>query len=248
MLKDQNGFKFLDKGKGEPLILLHGLIGELSNWDAVVDYFSKQYRVIIPALPIYSIPVRKLGLETLTDFLESFVDFLALDQINLMGNSLGGHIGLIYALRRKEKVKRLILTGSSGLFENSMGGSYPKRGNYEYIKERTEYTFYDPKTATTALVDHVFDTMKSIQNCLSIVAIAKSAQRNNMSKELNAVAAPTLLVWGLNDTITPPYVAHEFDRLIPNATLSFIDECCHAPMMEQPNKFNQLVEAFLKES
>ena len=108
MLKDQNGFNFLDKGEGEPLILLHGLIGELSNWDAVVDYFSKQYRVIIPALPIYSIPVRKLGLETLTDFLESFVDFLALDQINLMGNSLGGHIGLIYALRRKEKVKRLV--------------------------------------------------------------------------------------------------------------------------------------------
>jgi pimeloyl-ACP methyl ester carboxylesterase len=210
MLKDQNGFNFLDKGEGEPLILLHGLIGELSNWDAVVDYFSKQYRVIIPALPIYSIPVRKLGLETLTDFLESFVDFLALDQINLMGNSLGG--------------------------------------NYEYIKERTEYTFYDPKTATKALVDHVFDTMKSIQNCLSIVAIAKSAQRNNMSKELHSVAAPTLLVWGLNDTITPPYVAHEFDRLIPNATLRFIDECCHAPMMEQPNKFNLILEAFLKKA
>ena len=72
MLKDKNGFKFLDKGEGEPLILLHGLIGELSNWDAVSDYFSKGYRVIIPVLPIYSIPVRKLGLETQTDFLKCY--------------------------------------------------------------------------------------------------------------------------------------------------------------------------------
>ena len=69
MLKDQNGFKFLDKGEGEPLILLHGLIGELSNWDAVVDHFSKRYRVIIPSF-LFKDEVRKLGLETLTDFLD----------------------------------------------------------------------------------------------------------------------------------------------------------------------------------
>jgi pimeloyl-ACP methyl ester carboxylesterase len=245
MIKEENGYKYLDEGEGEPLILLHGLIGALSNWDAIVNHFSGNYRVIIPSLPIYSIPVRKLGLETLTDFVEEFVDYLELEKFNLMGNSLGGHIALIYALRKKEKVNRLILTGSSGLFENSMGGSYPKRGNYEYIKERTEYTFYNPKTATTELIDHVFDTMKSIQNCLSIVAIAKSAQRTNMSKDLQGIVAPTLLIWGLNDTITPPYVAHEFDRLIPNTTLKFIDECCHAPMMEKPDKFNDLLDLFL---
>ena len=246
MIKEQNGFHFLDQGAGDTMILLHGLIGELSNWTAVVDYFSQHYRVIIPSLPIYTLPVRKLGLETLTDFVESFIDQLNIDKVHLMGNSLGGHIALIYALRRKEKVNSLILTGSSGLFENSMGGSYPKRGNYDYIKKRTEYTFYNPKTATKELVDHVFNTMKSIQNCLSIVAIAKSAQRNNMAKELSAVVAPTLLIWGLNDTITPPYVAHEFDRLIPNTTLRFIDECCHAPMMEKPEKFNQLISDFLQ--
>jgi pimeloyl-ACP methyl ester carboxylesterase len=127
-----------------------------------------------------------------------------------------------------------------------MGGSYPKRGSYEYIKERVEYTFYNPKTATKELVDEVFDTMKSIPKCLRIVAIAKSAQRNNMADEIVKINVPTLLIWGLNDTITPPYVAHEFNRLIPNSTLRFLDECCHAPMMEHPEKFNNLLMDFLE--
>jgi pimeloyl-ACP methyl ester carboxylesterase len=162
-----------------------------------------------------------------------------------MGNSLGGHVALLYTLENADKVRRLILTGSSGLFEDSMGGSYPKRGNYEYIRERVAYTFYDPNVATKELVDEVFETTKSIPKCMRIVAIAKSAQRHNMAEEIPNIKIPTLLVWGLNDTITPPIVAHEFNRLIPNSELKFIDNCSHAPMMEHPEKFNQLVETFV---
>ena len=67
-----------------------------------------------------------------------------------------------------------------------------------------------------------------------------------MASEITNITVPTLLVWGLNDTITPPMVAHEFNRLIPNSTLKFIDKCSHAPMMEHPGKFNELLEAFIK--
>ncbi|MGB3780370.1 MAG: alpha/beta hydrolase, partial [Tunicatimonas sp.] len=157
-------------------------------------------------------------------------------------------IGLIYTLANQEKVKRLVLTGSSGLFENSMGGSFPKRGSYQYIKERVEYTFYNPATITKEYIDEVFEITTSIPKCMSIVAIAKSAQRNNMAEELHKIQVPTLLVWGLNDTITPPLVGHEFNRLIPHARLRFIDHCCHAPMMENPNRFNALLEEFLQEA
>jgi pimeloyl-ACP methyl ester carboxylesterase len=163
----------------------------------------------------------------------------------IMGNSLGGHVALLYTLKNSQHVKKLILTGSSGLFEDSMGGSYPKRGNYEYIKERVAYTFYNPDVATKELVDEVFETTRSIPKCMRIVAIAKSAQRHNMAEDIPNIKAPTLLVWGLNDTITPPIVAHEFNRLIPNSKLKFIDRCSHAPMMEHPEKFNELVEEFL---
>lgn len=244
-VKEEGEFKFVDEGKGQVLLLLHGLFGALSNWEGVVNRFSRNFRVVIPMLPIYEMPIKEAGLEGLRRFVEEFVAFKKLDDMIIMGNSLGGHVALLYTLKNSNRVKKLILTGSSGLFEDSMGGSYPKRGNYDYIRERVAYTFYDPSVATKDLVDEVFDTTRSIPKCMRIVAIAKSAQRHNMAEEIPSIQAPTLLVWGLNDTITPPIVAHEFNRLIPNSKLRFIDRCCHAPMMEHPEKFNELVEDFL---
>ena len=244
---ETNDYRYIDEGQGDVMLLLHGLFGAISNWDDVIRQFSANYRVVIPMLPVYEMPVRKAGLEGLNAFLENFVNEMGLNNMVVMGNSLGGHIGLIYTLANQEKVKRLVLTGSSGLFENSMGGSFPKRGSYNYIKERVEYTFYDPSTITKEYVDEVFEITTSIPKCMSIVAIAKSAQRNNMAEELHKIRVPTLLVWGLNDTITPPLVGHEFNRLIPNARLRFIDHCCHAPMMENPDRFNTLLEEFLQE-
>jgi len=245
LVKEENGFKYVDEGHGQVLMLLHGLFGALSNWEDVVNRFSTYLRVVIPMLPIYEMPIKEAGLGGLQKFVEDFVSTMKLDKMILMGNSLGGHVGILYTLANNSKVDKLVLTGSSGLFENTMGGSYPRRGSYDYVQERVAYTFYDPKVASKELVDEVFETTKSIPKCMRIVAIAKSAQRNNLALDLPKILVPTLLVWGLNDTITPPMVAHEFNRLIPNSKLKFIDQCCHAPMMEHPDKFNQLVEDFL---
>jgi len=247
IVKEFGKFKFVDEGKGEILLLLHGLFGALSNWEKVVDAFSPNYRVIIPVMPIYDMPIRSASVEGLVRFIEEFVSFKNLEDLTLLGNSLGGHVGLIYTLRNSEKVSRLVLTGSSGLFENSMGGSFPKRGSYEYIKERVAFTFHDPKTATKELIDEVYSIVSSIPKCMNIVAIAKSAQRHNMAKDITNIKIPTLLIWGLNDTITPPMVAYEFNRLIPNSVLNFIDNCGHAPMMEHPEKFNKIFSQFLEQ-
>ena len=244
-IKEKKEFSYIDEGSGEILILLHGLFGALSNWDGVVKEFSKTHRVIIPMLPIYTMPIKQAGLEGLTKFVEDFVAEMELDNLNVVGNSLGGHVGLLYTLANPEKVKSLTLTGSSGLFEDSMGGSFPRRGSYDYIDERVRYTFYDPNTATKDLIDEVFETTKSIPKALRIVAIAKSAQRNNLASEITKIKCPTLLIWGLNDTITPPMVGHEFNKLIENSKLRFIDKCCHAPMMEHPQKFNIITKDFL---
>lgn len=245
VVKQHQDFKFVDEGQGQVLMLLHGLFGALSNWEAVVNHYSKHFRVIIPMLPIYEMPIKEAGLIGLREFTERFVEMMKLEKMMIMGNSLGGHVGILYTLQNPTKVTKLVLTGSSGLFENTMGGSYPRRGSYDYIRERVAYTFYDPNVASKELVDEVFETTKSIPKCIRIVAIAKSAQRNNLALELHNIKVPTLLVWGLNDTITPPVVGYEFNRLIPNSELMFIDKCCHAPMMEHPKKFNQMVEEFL---
>ncbi len=244
-IREENDFHYIDEGNGEILLLLHGLFGALSNWQGVIDHFSQKYRVIIPLMPIHDMPIKEAGCEGLNVFIEGFIDYIKLDKFSLIGNSLGGHVALIYTLKHPEKVQRLILTGSSGLFENSMGGSYPKRGNYEYIKERVEYTFYDPKTASKELVDEVFEITNSIPKVMRIIAIAKSAQRNNMAKDIVRIEKPTLLIWGLNDTITPPHVGHEFNSLIKHSELRFIDHCCHAPMMEQPVEFNRILDHWL---
>jgi len=244
-IREKEKFSYIDEGEGDVLLLLHGLFGALSNWGGVIEKFSATNRVIIPLLPIYEMPIRQAGLEGLTEYVENFVKLIKLENMIVMGNSLGGHIGLMYTLNNPVKVKNLVLTGSSGLFENSMGGSYPKRGDYDYIKERVGYTFYDPNTVGDEYIDEIFETLKSIPKSLRIVAIAKSAQRNNMAHDIINIKVPTLLVWGLNDTITPPVVAHEFNKLIPNTTLRFIDKCCHAPMMERPDEFNVILEEFL---
>ena len=246
-IRQHGKFKYLDEGQGDVLLLLHGLFGALSNWAGVIEEFRRDYRVIIPLLPIYEMPLRDAGVPGLMEYVREFVlaTGLAEAPVTLLGNSLGGHIGLVYALHHPQHVRRMVLTGSSGLFEDGMGGSFPKRGDYRFVAEKVAYTFYDPATATRALVDEVFEIVNSNLKCLRIIAIAKSAQRHNLSKDISRLTQPTLLVWGLNDTITPPRVAYEFARLLPQAELHFIDHCGHAPMMENPARFNQLLRAWL---
>lgn len=245
VIHEENKIKYVDEGEGEVLLLLHGLFGALSNWTDVINEFKTRYRILIPFLPIYEMSVRNASIEGLVEFVEKFVKMKNLQNVTLLGNSLGGHVGLVYLLKNPNNVRRLVLTGSSGLFENGMGGSFPKRGDYNYIAERVKYTFYDPNTATKELIDEVFGTLQSISKCMSIVQIAKSAQRHNMAKDIPQINKPTLLIWGLNDTITPPHVGHEFNRLIKNSSLYFIDKCGHAPMMEQSQKFNKILHHFL---
>ena len=134
---------YIEKGKGEPIVLLHGLFGALSNWSSVISTFSKTHRVIIPKIPLTEIDAKEANLESLTDYIKKFINNMKLNKFILIGNSLGGHIGLIYSLLNPNKVKKLILTGSSGLYENSFGGSFPKRGDYNYINDRVNHTFYN---------------------------------------------------------------------------------------------------------
>lgn len=224
------------------IILLHGLMGGLSNFKDVIDFFSsKNYKVVIPELPIYTLPLKETSVTVFSDFLEDFVKFKKFNNPILLGNSLGGHIGLIFSNKNPNLVKSLVLTGSSGLYENSMGESYPKRENYEYIKRKTEEVFYNPKVATKEIVDEVFETVNNRDKLVRTLSIAKSAIRHNMSSDLPNIETPTLLIWGENDLVTPPEVAVEFNSLLPNSELIWIKKCGHAPMMEHPKEFNRIL-------
>jgi 2-hydroxy-6-oxonona-2,4-dienedioate hydrolase len=245
-IKQLDKFKYIEEGTGEPLVLLHGLFGAMSNFKSLIEYFRNYNTVIVPILPLLEMDILHTSVGGLAKFVNKFLEAKNLTKIHLLGNSLGGHVALVHTLKNPERVRSLILTGSSGLFENGMGDSYPKRGDYEYIRKKTELTFYDPKTATKDLVDEVYSITNNRLKAIKIIALAKSAIRNNLGEELNQIKQPTLLVWGNNDTITPPFVGREFNKLIPNSELYFVDKCGHAPMMEVPEEFNAILHKFLK--
>jgi len=244
-IKQDGKFKFIEEGQGETLMLLHGLFGALSNFKDLIEYFRKSYKVVVPILPLLEMDLLHTSVSGLQKYVYKFIEHRNYDHIHLMGNSLGGHVALILILKNPEKIKSLILTGSSGLFENGMGDTYPKRGDKEYIRNKTALTFYDPAMATDELVNEVFEITNNRIKVIKIIAFAKSAIRNNLGEELKNVKQPTCLIWGNNDTITPPFVGKEFNNLIPNSELHLIDKCGHAPMMEVPEAFNHILEGFL---
>lgn len=245
-IKHSGKFKYVEEGKGEPLLLLHGLFGALSNFRDLIEHFRHTHRVIIPLLPLYDLTLIETSVSGLSRYVSKFLENKQLGKVHLLGNSLGGHIGLVYTLKHQDHVKSITLTGSSGLFENGMGETYPKRGDYTYVQKKTELTFYDPNVATKELVDEVFSIVNNRLKALKIIALARSAIRHNLGDELKDIKIPVCLIWGQNDTITPPMVAEEFHRLLPGSELHWIDKCGHAPMMEVPAEFNTILSAFLE--
>lgn len=247
LLRKEKNYNYIEVGEGTPIIVLHGLMGGLSNFDSVTQYFSnKGYKIVIPVLPIYTKSLLKTNVKNFAKYLHDFIEFKGYNEVILLGNSLGGHIGLYHTKLYPDKVKALIITGSSGLYESAMGGGYTKRGDYEVIKKKAQDVFYDPAVATKDIVDEVYATVNDRNKLIKTLAIAKSAIRHNMAKDLPKMQVPTCIIWGRNDSVTPPNVADEFDALLPDSELFWIDKCGHAAMMEHPEEFNQILDAWLQ--
>ncbi|MDU8885186.1 alpha/beta hydrolase [Yeosuana sp. MJ-SS3] len=245
-LRKEKNYSYIEIGEGTPIIVLHGLMGGLSNFDSVTYFFSeKGYKIVIPELPIYTMSLIKTNVKSFAKYLHEFIEFKKFDNVILLGNSLGGHIGLYHTKLYPEKIKALVITGSSGLYESAMGGGYTKRSDYEVIKKKAQDVFYDPKIATKEIVDEVYATVNDRNKLIKTLAIAKSAIRHNMAKDLPKMSTPACIIWGKNDTVTPPEVAEEFNSLLPDSDLFWIDKCGHAAMMEHPDEFNEILYAWL---
>ena len=239
-------FTYKEAGEGKAIILLHGLMGTASMFDNILEYFAnKGYKVLVPELPIYELPMLKTNVKHFSLLIKRFIEHKNLDRPIIVGNSLGGHIALYLTKHYPEILSNLVLTGSSGLYESAMGDSYPKRGDRGYVREKVEMVFYDPATATEAMVDNLFEVVNDRACLLRVLSLAKSAIRHNMANDLPDMTLETCLVWGKQDSVTPPEVAHDFNRLMPNSELFWIDKCGHAPMTEQPDKFNKIVHDWL---
>lgn len=245
--KKVDKYNYIVEGTGRSIVLLHGLMGNLSNFEILKNCLVKNgYKVFIPSLPLYTLPILSTSVIGITKYVNKFLIEIVQESAILIGNSLGGHIALLISLKYSKLTEALVLTGSSGLYERSFGETFPKRRDYEYIKRKTEEVFYHPSTATKELVDEVYDIVNNRVKAIKTLAIARSAIRNNLMHELKNISIPVLLIWGKQDNVTPPGVAKDFDRYIPNTELHWIDKCGHAPMMEKSEEFSILVLNWLK--
>ncbi len=249
MIVSDGKFEYLTEGSGTPMIFLHGLMGNLSNFQHQVDYFSTRgYEVVVPLLPLYSMPLATTSVSSLTKFVKKFIDHRGYTKVILVGNSLGGHIALLFQKLYPSSLKSIVLSGSSGLYEAAMGNSYPRRGDRDYIAERVRDVFHIKEVATEELIDQVFSTVNDRMKAIKTLAISKSAIRHNMAEDITSFHLPVCLIWGRQDAVTPPEVADKFHELLPNSDLFWIDHCGHAAMMEHPQEFNTIVDEWLKKN
>jgi len=245
----KNGFDYLkisgEKEDTYDLVLLHGMFGGLSNYDALIQHIEG-YNIFVPAIPIYDFDRAKLNIRNLSSWIHIFCESMGVSQPVLIGNSMGGHIALDYALQYPDNVTSLVLTGSSGLQEKDFGSSWPRRNDRKYIRKEAEKIFYQD-LVNEDILDEIMDVIGNWSKLSNMLAIARDTHEYNMEEYLKDITHEALLIWGRNDQITPPEVARIFYKKLPHARLQWIDKCGHAPMMEHPQTFALILNEFLLE-
>ncbi len=230
---------------GPVVVLLHGMLGETDNWDATLPALAAAgYRALAPILPVYTAPIPETSVAALATRVAALLDRLARPAV-LVGNSLGGHVAALAALARPDAVPALVLSGASGMGEVPLGRGTVRRFDRAFIADRTAFTFHDPAHATDLLVDRMMDVVADREQVTRLVRMARSASTTPLADVLPRLPMPTLLVWGRDDRVTPPEIAHRFAARLPDPHLVWVARCGHAPMIEQPEAFNAALLGFL---
>jgi len=238
-------FRWLERGEGEPVVLLHGLMGRMDHWEETLEILGDGCRAIALSLPILEVDLPESSIEEIGRHVVRFLDAIDVPRAVIGGNSLGGHVALELALSHPDRVSGLVLTGSSGLFERGFTRGVPHRPTEAYVRQKMEEVVFDRELVTPEWVESVRRVVTSTSSALRVLRFARAAKRHNVEERLAEIAAPTLLVWGAEDRITPPEVAHRFHALLPDSRLTFLPRCGHAPMLEQAGAFSAAVAAWL---
>jgi 2-hydroxy-6-oxonona-2,4-dienedioate hydrolase len=238
---------FLEAGAGKPVIFCHGLFGGIFNIDIVCTEIAKEYRFLMPYLPIHDLPLLDCTIQNLGDYLEIFINDLQLEEAIVIGNSVGGGAALYCAAKSFGKIKGLVLCGSSGLSSIPLVNGFFQRKNIALVKEAIQDIFFNRDVVPPEMVQDVFNAIQRNKVVLRSIRFTKSATHYKMHRELPGIHTPTLLVWGRQDPITPVEVAHQFTALLPHATLFVLHECGHVPTQEKPYQFLGLFFDFVEQ-
>lgn len=243
------------------LILLHGLGGSAERWGPIIPTLlstpkTRDYRIIIPDIIGFGYSDKPRDVEytmdfLIDDFLTPFLDKLHISKASIIGSSFGGHIATEFAIRFSDRVDKLILVSPAGMMRDSNStlqryveaASEPK---YQRVYEAFREMVYDPSVVTQGMVIDFINIMKlpnALHAFMSTLYNLKYAP--NLRSRLSNITAPTLIVWGNNDTMIPLQgYAHQFNGIpntIMNRLLVVIEECGHLVTIEKPAMLGEIV-------
>ena len=238
----------IDVGSGPTFVFLHGLVGLNDHWEDVVKRFSAGARCVMLEIPLLDLRGDDCSIQGVTSLTAKFLDTYFAGSgtlpVGIVGNSFGGHVALRLAIERPDLVRALVLAGASGLIEKSMVADVQIRPSREWLSRKIGELFFDKKFMRDSDLERAHAALSSRGGARAMVKLSRSARRNHLGSKLGQIKAPTLLIWGREDIVTPPEAADGFKRSIPNSTLVWFDRCGHAPMIECPEQFADAMTHF----
>jgi pimeloyl-ACP methyl ester carboxylesterase len=251
------------KGKGQPIVLLHDAQNSLETWSDWSNELSDQYQVIAVDLPGFGLtgphPLGSYSAFMYVDFLDSLVHTLGLNKFYLAGNGLGAQIAWQYAAENPSQVEKLILLSPPGFEKKSNSwvnllASAPvinriiwKLTPRSFVRIYLEDVYADDSMVTEALVDRFFALLLRSGNRKAFTDRASVRDNRPPADELiQKITAPTLIIWGAEDTRISPEYAYEFHQRIKSSDLRIYPNTGHWPQEENPQKTVEDVRAFLE--
>jgi len=239
---------YLDGGRGEPLVLVHGFAGDKDNFTRLARFLTRRFRILAPDLPGFGEatrdPAARYHIDAQVERLRAFIVRLGLGAVHLGGNSMGGCIAAQYAATYPDAVRSLWLLDAAGAAlarETEIIRQYVATGEMPLLVRRE--ADYGALLRTVAhrmpLLPH------SLRRALARRAVADFALHVRIFREIGiespplddryaAIRAPTLIVWGRNDRILNPAAAEPMRARIPRSRVVLMDDTGHLPMVERP--------------
>lgn len=237
----------IDQGKGVPVVFLHGLVGLNEHWEDVVARAQSQVRCVLFELPLLQLRGDHCSIQGATELTAKFLRETFSEPVVLVGNSFGGHVAARLAIESPSLVRGLILAGASGLIEKSMVADVQIRPSREWLGRKIGELFFDKTFMREADLDRAYRELSDRGGARAMVKLSRSARKDHLGDRMAEISAPTLLIWGRQDIVTPPEAADGFKRMIPQSRLVWFDRCGHAPMIERSEEFSAELIRFATE-
>ncbi|MFT3746509.1 MAG: alpha/beta fold hydrolase [Pyrinomonadaceae bacterium] len=236
------------------IILLHGLGGSTANWATNIAALSANYHVI--ALDQVGFgksdkPFLKYRVATYADFLDKFMSELKIESASLVGNSMGGWVAALMAMKYPNRVNKIVLADAAGLVPPNFGEAQVYQLNNstrDEIRANMKLIFANPALQSSEMLVDQFMTLRVTANDGGTInSLIESIKRKEdfLNGRLGEIKKPTLIIWGKQDRLLPVADAYTFNKGIAGSELVVFDACGHVPQFEKTADFNKAVLDFL---